>query len=130
MRQFHYKKECITESGQSLPELTIVYHTYGQLRQDQNNVVWICHALTANSDAADWWPGVIGENSAIDFSKYFVVCANILSSCYGTTGPLSIDERTNKPFCHDFPLITIRDMVKAHQFLRDDLGIEKIHLLM
>src|SRR6188768_1825204 len=113
MKQFHYKKEFITELGAVLPELTIAYQTYGQLNKEKNNVVWICHALTANSDVVDWWPGVVGENGAIDPSKYFIVCANILSSCYGTTGPLSIDQRTNEPYCHNFPLVTIRDMVKA-----------------
>lgn len=130
MKQFHYKKEFITESGGVLPELNISYHTYGQLNKEKNNVVWICHALTANSDVADWWPGVVGTHCAIDPSKYFIVCANILSSCYGTTGPLSIDKRTSSPYCHNFPMITIRDMVKAHQLLRDHLEIENIQLLM
>jgi homoserine O-acetyltransferase/O-succinyltransferase len=130
MRQFHYQKEFVTESGALFPELTIAYNTYGQLNKEKNNVVWICHALTANSDVADWWPGVVGDDCVIDPSKYFIVCANILSSCYGTTGPLSLDPATGHPYYHNFPFITIRDMVKAHQLLRDHLEIENIFLLM
>jgi homoserine O-acetyltransferase/O-succinyltransferase len=92
--------------------------------------VWICHALTANSEVADWWKGVVGQGCVIDPEKYFIVCANILGSCYGTTGPLSINPATQQPYYHQFPLISIRDMVRAHILLRRHLGIESIHLLM
>lgn len=130
MNHFYYKQAFELEAGHLLPEVTIAYHTYGQLNPDRSNVVWICHALTANSDAADWWPGVIGDGQVIDPRKYFIVCANILGSCYGTTGPLSLDPNTDEPYYGSFPLITIRDMVKAHILLRRHLGIEKIFLLM
>lgn len=130
MNQFHYKAPFTLEAGDVLPQLTITYHTYGTLNNTKSNVVWICHALTANSDAAEWWPGVVGEGSAIDPEKYFIVCANILGSCYGTTGPLSMDPETHAPYFGKFPMITIRDMVKAHQLLADALGLEKIHLLV
>jgi homoserine O-acetyltransferase len=129
MEYFHYRQSFTLESGQSLPELTIAYHSYGQLNANKDNVIWICHALTANSDAKDWWPGMIGDGLLFDTSKYFVVCANILGSCYGTTGPLSINPKTNKPYYDRFPFITIRDMVKAHMLLREHLGIQKIYLL-
>jgi len=92
--------------------------------------VWVCHALTANSDVAEWWPGLVGKGHIITPEKYFIVCANILGSCYGTSGPLSINEQTQTPYYSSFPIITIRDMVKAHILLRDYLGIHKIHLLM
>jgi homoserine O-acetyltransferase len=130
MKVFEYKQKFTLESGESLPELSVTYSTYGTLNADKSNVVWICHALTANSDAADWWNGVVGAGHVIDPEKYFIVCANILGSCYGTTGPLSVNPATQKPYYHTFPLITIRDMVHAHILLRKHLGIEKIHLLM
>ena len=127
---FHYPHLVALESGATLPELTIAYTTYGILNAEKSNVVWVCHALTANSDAADWWNGVVGPWHVIDPEKHFIVCANILGSCYGTTGPLSNNPATGKPYYHNFPLITIRDMVQAHILLRKHLGIEKIFLLM
>src|SRR3954462_1434155 len=130
MKYFNYSETFQLESGKTLPGITIAYHTYGQLNEQQDNVVWICHALTANSDAAEWWPGMIGHGRVLDPEKYFIVCANILGSCYGTTGPLSINPSNNQPYFKSFPLITIRDMVKAHQLLRNFLGIKKIHLMV
>lgn len=130
MKTFHSKQPFQTEAGATLPELAIVYNTYGQLNKEKDNVVWVCHALTANSDAADWWPGVVGESCVVNPAKHFIVCANILGSCYGSTGPLSINPTTSQPYHHDFPFVTIRDMVKAHQLLRDHLQIKNIRLLM
>jgi homoserine O-acetyltransferase len=127
---FHYPHHIELESGSSLTQLTVAYTTYGKLNADKTNVIWICHALTANSDVANWWPGVVGETHVIDPAKYFIVCANILGSCYGTTGPLSINPATNTPYYSNFPTITIRDMVNAHILLRKHLGIDKIFLLM
>lgn len=130
MNHLNYELPFELESGESLPGITIAYNTYGVLNKDESNVVWVCHALTANSDVAAWWPGVVGPSDVITPDKYFIVCANILGSCYGSTGPLSEDPRTGKPYYHEFPMITIRDMVKAHILLRKHLGIERIHLLM
>ena len=130
MQYFNYNSPFILENGQQLPGLTIAYHTYGRLNAAKSNVVWICHALTANSDAADWWPGVVGPGHVIDPERHFIVCANILGSCYGTTGPLGVDPATGRPWYHRFPLITIRDMVNAHILLRKHLGLDSIHLLM
>ncbi len=130
MELFHYNERFELENGNILPRLTIAYHTYGKLNDDRSNVIWVCHALTANSDAEDWWPGVVGENGYADPSKYFIVCANILGSCYGTTGPLTNDPGTHQLYFSNFPIVTIRDMVKAHILLRKHLGIDKIHLLM
>lgn len=118
------------EGGALLPGIEIAYTTYGQLNADKSNVVWVCHALTANSDAADWWNGVVGSGHIIDPDNYFIVCANILGSCYGSSGPLSTNTTTGKPYYSSFPLVTIRDMVQAHILLRKHLGIEKIYLLM
>lgn len=116
------------ENGEVLPEIEIAYHTYGSLNERKNNVVWVFHALTANSDAEDWWSGLVGEGRLIDPSQYFIVCANMLGSHYGSTSPLSINPETGKPYGMGFPLITIRDVVKAHQILAKHLGIEKIYL--
>ena len=129
MRFFEYKRTFVLECGSSLPGITIAYHSFGRMNADKSNVVWVCHALTANSDAADWWPGVVGEKGFMNPEKYFIVCANILGSCYGTTGPAGINPQSRSPWYSSFPLITIRDMVNAHILLRKELGIEKIHLL-
>lgn len=126
---YHYNQAFELENGSTLPELFISYHTYGRLNTDKSNVVWICHALTASGDAAAWWDGLVGEDKAIDPEQYFIVCANIIGSCYGSTGPLSVDKTTGKPFYGNFPAITIRDMTRAHLLLRQHLGIEKICLL-
>jgi homoserine O-acetyltransferase len=130
MNYFHYDHPFRLEGGEVLPGITVAYHVYGRLNDDRSNVVWVCHALTANSDVAQWWPGVVGENGPIHPDRYFIVCANILGSCYGSTGPVSIDPRTDKPYYQRFPSVTIRDMVKAHILLRQYLGIDRIHLLM
>ncbi|MBS1513071.1 MAG: homoserine O-acetyltransferase [Bacteroidetes bacterium] len=130
MTVFTYKDGFTLENGFHFPETDIAYTTYGALNADKSNVVWICHALTANSDAADWWSGVVGPGHVIDPSKYFIVCANIIGSCYGSTGPLSINPQTQQPYYGQFPQITIRDMVQAHVLLRKHLGIEEIYLLM
>jgi homoserine O-acetyltransferase len=103
-----------------LPKLKIAYHYYGEYTPGKK-VAWVCHALTANSDVADWWKGLVGEGSMINPNDYFIVCANIIGSCYGSTGPMSVDQ---------FPMITIRDMVRAHILLRQHLGIESIDLLL
>ncbi|MEZ4989902.1 MAG: homoserine O-acetyltransferase [Saprospiraceae bacterium] len=118
------------ESGASLPELEIAYHTYGQINEDADNVIWVCHALTANADAEDWWPGLVGPGRFFDPERYFIVCANILGSCYGTTGPASIDPRTGEVYGTDFPLVTIRDMVQAHQLLAQHLDIRAVALMI
>ncbi|GEO09266.1 homoserine O-acetyltransferase MetX [Segetibacter aerophilus] len=119
-----------TESGENISDLKIAYHTYGTLNKEKNNVVWVCHALTSNSAVTEWWPGLVGENCVINPDKYFIVCANIIGSCYGSTGPTSTNPATGKPYFSTFPAVTIRDMVKAHIILRQHLGVEKIHLLM
>lgn len=130
MHEFRYDQAFPLEAGTILPGLTIAYHTYGTLNAAKSNVVWICHHLTANSDAALWWNGMIGQGKLIDPARHFIVCANIVGSCYGTTGPLSINPQTGKPWFSTFPFITIRDMVKAHILLREHLGIRSIDLLI
>ncbi len=118
------------ESGVELPRLEIAYNTYGTMNPDRSNVVWVCHALTANSDVADWWPHTVETGCFLDPAKWFVVCANILGSHYGTTGPLSVNPATGAPYYGDFPDFTIRDMVAVHRVLADALGIGRIHALV
>lgn len=130
MKVFEYQQEFTLENGATLPSLQIAYQTYGALNAEKNNVVWICHALTANADAADWWKGLIGEGWLINPEKYFIVCANILGSCYGTTGPTSINPKNHQPYYTTFPSVTIRDMVNVHILLRKHLEIDSIYLLM
>ncbi|MCO5234416.1 MAG: homoserine O-acetyltransferase [Chitinophagales bacterium] len=114
------------DCGEVLPSIDIAYHTFGQLNEDKSNVVWICHAFSANSDPSDWWPGMVGEGKYFDPKKYFIVCANMLGSCYGTTGPLSIHPDSKEPYYGEFPIVTVRDMVRSLIILRKYLGIEKI----
>ena len=130
MEFFEYNEPFVLENGKTLPGLKIAYQTYGQINASGSNIIWICHALTANADAADWWKGLVGDGCLINPQDYFIICANILGSCYGTTGPTSINPVTGKPYFSDFPSITIRDMVAAHILLRKKLGIESIYLLM
>ncbi|MBN2638911.1 MAG: homoserine O-acetyltransferase [Bacteroidales bacterium] len=116
------------ESGQKLSGVQIAYHTYGALNETKSNVVWICHALTASSDVADWWSGLVGKGKCFDPEQHFIVCANVLGSCYGTTGPLS-ENSDGVTYYHDFPDITVRDMVHAHIILRKHLGVENIQVI-
>jgi homoserine O-acetyltransferase len=124
------KQPFKTEAGATLPELEVAYNTYGTLNRDADNVIWVCHALTANSDVESWWPGMVGEGLLFDPGKFFIVCANVLGSCYGTTGPASINPETGKPWLRNFPLITVRDLVNVHELLRKHLGVKKIHTII
>lgn len=118
------------ESGEVLPELTIAYSTYGTQNHDHNNVVWVCHALTANSDVQDWWPHTVEEGAILDPAEHYVVCANILGSPYGTTAPLHTNPATGEPYYQDFPAITIRDMVRAHKILASYLKVGDIDVIL
>ncbi|SMO74984.1 homoserine O-acetyltransferase family protein [Solitalea koreensis] len=127
INKFSYNQPFKLESGVVLPELEIAYHSAGTFDPLKNNVVWVCHALTANSDVFDWWSGIVGKGKLYDPEHYYIICANVLGSCYGTTGPLSVNPTTQQTYFHGFPAITIRDMVNAHELLRTHLGIEHIH---
>ena len=118
------------ESGEVLPSLEIAYDTFGELNEAKDNVIWVCHALTANSDVADWWPHTVEQGKFLDPERYFIVCANFLGSHYGTTSPLTVNPATGKKWYYDFPRITVRDMVACHQLLAKELGIERVKLLI
>jgi homoserine O-acetyltransferase len=127
---YQYQQTFELELGQELPGLEIGYHTFGRLNKERNNVVWVCHALTANSDVLDWWKGLFGENNYFNPEDHFIVCANILGSAYGTTNPLSINPVTGQPYFLSFPKITVRDMIKAHQLLAKHLEITSVEVLI
>ncbi|WP_321279438.1 homoserine O-acetyltransferase [Marinifilum fragile] len=125
-----HKEGLQLESGERLKELTIAYHTYGEYDPSRNNVIWVCHALTANSDVFDWWSGLFGEKDFFNPKDYFIVCANFIGSCYGTTGPLSKNPENGQAYYHDFPQLTVRDLVAAHEILRKHLNINRIHMMI
>ena len=125
---FTHTKPFKLESGIILPQYHLAYTTYGKLNAEGNNAVWVFHALTANSDPAEWWPGLVGEEKLLDPSDYFIVCVNMPGSCYGSIGPLDINIQTDQPFYHDFPFFTTRDMIRAYQSLRKFLNINSIHI--
>jgi homoserine O-acetyltransferase len=128
--------EMILESGASLGPVTIAYELYGNLNSSRSNVILVDHALSGDSHAAGyyhkddtkpgWWEIMIGPGKGIDTNKYFVICSNILGSCMGSTGPSSINPKTNNPYGLSFPVVTIGDMVKAQKALMDHLGINTI----
>jgi homoserine O-acetyltransferase/O-succinyltransferase len=126
LQTFSYQAPFELESGFVLPGYYLGYHALGKLNADKSNVVWVFHALTANSNPIDWWPGLVGKGYLIDPEKYFVVCVNMPGSCYGSLGPLSMNPVTSRPYYHSFPFFTTRDMIRAYRPLKDFLGIEKI----
>lgn len=127
---YRYDAPFQLERGGELPGLKIAYHTYGALNPKGDNVVWVCHALTANSEVADWWPHTVEQGRFLDPSRHFVVCANILGSHYGTTGPLHENPATEEPWYGAFPKLTMNDLVRAHRLLADHLGIRRIKCLI
>lgn len=129
-QRFYYREDFELESGQILPGFELAYASFGEIQYDAqgraNNVIWICHALTANARADDWWEGLVGSGKLFDPQEHFIICANMLGSCYGSTSALSINPQTQSPFYHDFPQITIRDIVASLNLLRTFLKIDKI----
>ncbi len=127
---FKYENSFTLESGVTLPGYHLAYTTHGKLNAEKTNVIWIFHALTANSNPLEWWPGLVGDRKFFDPAKYFIICVNKPGSPYGSISPLSINSQTNQPYYHDFPLFTIRDMIKAYQQLKDHLGLKKIFVAL
>ncbi len=125
---FRYPYAYPLELGRELPGFELSYSTYGTRNPEDDNIVWICHALTGNSDAAEWWDGLVGDGKYINSEKDFIICVNVLGSAYGSTGPLSINPKTQKPYFRDFPTITVKDVVGTLEILRQELNIQKIKL--
>ena len=127
---YKHTKPFDLESGKKITDLEIKYHTYGTLNTNKDNVIWVCHALTANSDVFDWWKGLFGDNCLFNPKEHFIVCANVLGSNYGTTNPLSLNKATGLPYFLSFPDFTVRDLAKSHQILADHLGLNQIGLVI
>ena len=125
---FKLDSAITTEAGKTIADIHLAYTTHGHLNEWRDNVIWVFHALTANSDATEWWHGLVGEGKLFDPAKHFIICVNVPGSCYGSTGPLDRDPGTAQPYYHDFPFFTIKDMVKCYRELRKFLGITKIHI--
>lgn len=128
MPKFSFSGDFELEVGETLTGFDLSYQTFGKLNADKSNVVWIFHALTANCNPLDWWSGLVGQNKFITPNKYFIVCVNMPGSFYGSINPLSINNNTGKPFYHQFPLITIRDMANMYELLRTHLGVDQIFM--
>ncbi len=127
---FHSNNVFELESGEKLSSIQLKFTTVGNLNEERTNAVWVCHALTGSSDFTDWWGGLFSPDGPFDPSKYFIICANLLGGCYGSTGPLSSNPETNRAYFHDFPAITNRDVVRAFDLLRHELKIQKVHTII
>jgi homoserine O-acetyltransferase len=136
----HFDTELRLESGRILGPITLAYETYGELNEDKSNAILVAHAWTGSAHLAGkhgendkkpgWWDEIVGPGRLLDTNKYFVICSNIIGSCYGSTGPTSINPKTGKRYNLTFPVITVRDMVRAQQHLIDYLGIKKLLTVM
>jgi len=135
----HFTNPLYLESGRILEPYDITYETYGELSEDKSNVVVVCHALTGSHHAAGtyegeskagWWDGLIGPKKAIDTDKYFVICSNVIGSCFGSTGPMSPQHPHQEPYRYKFPVVSIKDMVKAQRILFDRLDIHRVHAIV
>jgi len=124
--------------GETLPGVEVAYETYGTLNEDRSNAVLICHAITGDShparhdedDEPGWWDNVIGPGKAVDTDRLFVICSNILGGCRGTTGPVTVNPVTGRPYGSDFPLVTVEDMVDVQKRLVDLLGITRLRAVV
>jgi homoserine O-acetyltransferase/O-succinyltransferase len=132
---FGADKPLKLDSGVSLSPFQIAYKTYGTLNTARSNAVLICHALTGDQHVASrhpvtgksgWWETLVGPGRPVDTDRYFAICANVIGGCMGSSGPASTDPNTGKPWGLEFPVITIRDMVRAHAMLLDHLGIDSL----
>jgi len=127
VEQYTYNDSFTLESGATLPSLQLGYTVLGDLASGKK-IVWVFHALTASSDPLQWWQGLIGDNKCFSPSDYTIICVNLPGSCYGSTGPLSINSETGKPYYNTFPVFSTKDIVKAFGLLRNYLGVQKIHI--
>ncbi|MBS1486959.1 MAG: homoserine O-acetyltransferase [Bacteroidetes bacterium] len=127
---FHYNHPFELEAGGKLSGFQLKYTTLGQLNRERDNVIWVIHALTGSSDFTDWWKDLFTTGGPFDPRHHFIVCANTLGGCYGSTGPLSVNPDTGKNYFHDFPQFTNRDVVASFDLLRQHLGLEKINTLI
>ncbi len=117
-------------SGAMLSAATVGFQTWGELNAAGDNVIWVCHALTASSDVASWWAGTFGPGRTLDPSRHYIVCANVLGSCYGSAGPTSPDPQTGQRYAAAFPELSVSDLVEHQRLLANHLGIRRIQLVV
>lgn len=115
----------VCEVGQTLPQVTVAYETWGNLSPEKDNAILVCHALSGDAHATGWWDRMVGSGKPIDTDRYFVICSNVLGGCQGTTGPASLTDG-GKPYGSAFPMITVGDMVEAQARLISALGVETL----
>lgn len=127
---FHSPHPFRLESGAVLPEVDVGYRTWGELSPRRDNAVLVCHALTGWADLDQWWEPLLGEGRSLDPGTDFIICSNVLGSCYGTTGPTSRNPATGRMYQGAFPRITIRDMVNLQAMLLESLGVRKLKLVI
>ncbi len=130
LKKYIFNTTFTTESGFELENPEVAYHTWGNLNKRKNNIVLVIHALTGNSNLEDWFSGFFDESSPIDLDKDFVICMNIPGSCYGSVGPWSINPKSGKPYRGDFPIFTIRDIVRFQQLMLNKLEITEVQLVL
>ena len=118
------------ESGAELPEVQVAYRTWGRLAPDGGNAVLVCHALTGSADADAWWGGLFGPGKALDPERDFIVCSNVLAGCYGSSGPIQPHPEDGEPWGSRFPVVTVRDMVHLQALLLENLGVERLALVL
>jgi homoserine O-acetyltransferase len=123
-RKFIKIGDLLLENGETLPDITIAYQSWGTLNADKSNAILVNHAMTGWSDVPGWWPQMVGPGLPFDTDKYFVLCPNVIGGCQGSTGPSSIAP-DGKRYGSRFPIVTIRDMVNAEIAFSDALGIDK-----
>ena len=135
----HFSSPLYLESGRILEPYEIAYETYGELNKDKSNVILVCHALSGSHHAAGkyegerkagWWDGLIGAKKALDTNRYFVICTNVVGSCFGSTGPMSNNYSQQVPYRLKFPVVTIKDMIRAQMHLLSDLGIYHVKAII
>jgi homoserine O-acetyltransferase len=127
---FVLDEQMLLESGRSLAGVTLHYAVYGRLNAARDNAVLVCHALTGSALVGSWWPEIFAPGAVLSLEHDFAICINLLGSCYGSTGPGSVDPETGKLYGPDFPLISVRDNVRAQGRLLDSLGIRRLRLVL
>lgn len=125
---YYFEGTLELESGKTIRDFNVTYTTWGACSEKKDNVVWIFHGMTANSDPSEWWPGMVGKGRFFDPARFFIICVNMPGSCYGSVGPLSINPETGTPYLQSFPFFSSLDMVHAFDALRKHLKIDKIFM--
>jgi homoserine O-acetyltransferase len=125
---YTHNKPFVTENGSEIIELQLAYQTWGTLNAERSNVILVCHALTGHANAKEWFSGLFTQQGILTSNEYFVICINVPGSCYGSTGPSSINPKSGSRYGNSFPELTIRDFVNAQKLVLDELGITEIPL--